>query len=186
MEEFPITANSTAENAPVELLSRRHQMFPVLSDADITRMRRFGTPQDFKRGDTVCAAGGPSHGMFVVLEGALSISQRDGLGHVAPIRSQGPGQFLAEVAQLSGGRTLVDGHADEDVEVLLIPPEQLRALIIAEADLGERITRALIQYDETLRKPLRDAGLVTRDAREVERKKVGLHKARRAPQYSKR
>ena len=48
------------------------------------------------------------------------------------------------------------------------------------------ITRALIQYDETLRKTLRDAGLVTRDAREVERKKVGLHKARRAPQYSKR
>ena len=48
------------------------------------------------------------------------------------------------------------------------------------------ITRALIKYDETLRKPLRDAGLVTRDAREVERKKVGLHKARRAPQYSKR
>ena len=48
------------------------------------------------------------------------------------------------------------------------------------------ITRALIEYDETLRKTLRDAGLVTRDAREVERKKVGLHKARRAPQYSKR
>ncbi|MBL6751281.1 MAG: 30S ribosomal protein S9 [Nevskia sp.] len=48
------------------------------------------------------------------------------------------------------------------------------------------ITRALIKYDEALRKPLRDAGLVTRDAREVERKKVGLHKARRAPQYSKR
>ncbi|EIT68543.1 MULTISPECIES: 30S ribosomal protein S9 [Hydrocarboniphaga] len=48
------------------------------------------------------------------------------------------------------------------------------------------ITRALIQYDESLRKTLRDAGLVTRDAREVERKKVGLHKARRAPQYSKR
>jgi small subunit ribosomal protein S9 len=48
------------------------------------------------------------------------------------------------------------------------------------------ITRALIQYDENFRKPLRAAGLVTRDAREVERKKVGLHKARRAPQYSKR
>jgi small subunit ribosomal protein S9 len=48
------------------------------------------------------------------------------------------------------------------------------------------ITRALIQYDEALRPPLRAAGLVTRDAREVERKKVGLHKARRAPQFSKR
>lgn len=48
------------------------------------------------------------------------------------------------------------------------------------------ITRALIQYDEELRPTLRAAGLVTRDAREVERKKIGLHKARRAPQYSKR
>ena len=48
------------------------------------------------------------------------------------------------------------------------------------------ITRALMQYDETLRKSLRVAGFVTRDAREVERKKVGLHKARKRPQYSKR
>jgi len=48
------------------------------------------------------------------------------------------------------------------------------------------ITRALIAYDETLRKPLRQAGFVTRDAREVERKKVGLHKARKRPQFSKR
>jgi small subunit ribosomal protein S9 len=48
------------------------------------------------------------------------------------------------------------------------------------------ITRALIEYDETLRSPLRTAGFVTRDAREVERKKVGRRKARRGPQYSKR
>lgn len=48
------------------------------------------------------------------------------------------------------------------------------------------ITRALMQYDETLRKDLRAAGFVTRDAREVERKKIGLHKARKRPQYSKR
>ncbi len=48
------------------------------------------------------------------------------------------------------------------------------------------ITRALMEYDETLRKTLRGAGFVTRDAREVERKKVGMHKARKRPQYSKR
>ena len=48
------------------------------------------------------------------------------------------------------------------------------------------ITRALMEYDETLRKVLRQAGFVTRDAREVERKKIGLHKARKRPQYSKR
>jgi len=48
------------------------------------------------------------------------------------------------------------------------------------------LTRALIEYDETLRRSLRKAGFVTRDAREVERKKVGLHKARKGTQYSKR
>jgi len=48
------------------------------------------------------------------------------------------------------------------------------------------LTRALIEYDESFRQPLRKAGFVTRDAREVERKKVGLRKARRATQYSKR
>ncbi len=48
------------------------------------------------------------------------------------------------------------------------------------------ITRALIEYDEAFRSPLRRAGLVTRDARQVERKKVGLHKARKRPQFSKR
>ncbi|MDM8557827.1 30S ribosomal protein S9 [Thiotrichales bacterium HSG14] len=48
------------------------------------------------------------------------------------------------------------------------------------------LTRALMVYDESFRKPLRKAGFVTRDAREVERKKIGLHKARKRPQYSKR
>lgn len=48
------------------------------------------------------------------------------------------------------------------------------------------LSRALVEYDETLRSPLRKAGFLTRDAREVERKKVGLHKARKRPQYSKR
>lgn len=48
------------------------------------------------------------------------------------------------------------------------------------------LSRALIQYDETMRAPLRAAGYVTRDARKVERKKVGLRKARKSPQYSKR
>ncbi len=52
--------------------------------------------------------------------------------------------------------------------------------------IRQGITRALIEYDETLRRPLRVAGFVTRDAREVERKKVGRRKARRGPQYPKR
>ncbi|MFO0512835.1 MAG: 30S ribosomal protein S9, partial [Gammaproteobacteria bacterium] len=53
-------------------------------------------------------------------------------------------------------------------------------------DIRHGITRARSEYGETLRQPLRVAGFVTRDAREVERKKVGRRKARRGPQYSKR
>ena len=82
--------------------------------------------------------------MFVLLSGHVAITQRDGLGHVTPVIDQGPGQFLAEIGQLSGRVALVDGHAEGDVETLLIPPERLRALLVAEADLGERIMRALI------------------------------------------
>jgi thioredoxin reductase (NADPH) len=124
--------------------SRLHQTFPVLSDAEMARIARFGSVQQFARGSRLFTAGEPGPGMFLVLKGVVAITQRDGLGRVVPIVRQGPGQFLAEVGQLSGRPALVDGHADEDVEVLLVPPAQLRALLVAEADLGERITRALI------------------------------------------
>jgi len=126
------------------LQSRWHQMFPTLAAAEVQRARRFGTVRSYVRGDRLYAAGEPSPGMFVVLSGHVTISQRDGLGQVTPITTHGPGQFSGEIAQLSGHHGLVDGDADDDVEALLITPEQLRALIIAEAELGERIVRALI------------------------------------------
>ncbi len=126
------------------LRSRTWQMFPSLTDAEIARMKRYGTVRRYAKGERLFQAGEPGPGMFVVLAGSVTISQRDGLGHVSPMLRQGAGQFMAEVGQLSGGQALVDGDADVDTEVLLIPPEQLRALIIAEADLGERIMRALI------------------------------------------
>ena len=107
-------------------------------------MRRFGEPRSFKHGDALFETGKAGPGMFVVLSGHVAITQRDGLGHVTPVIDQGPGQFLAEIGQLSDRVALVDGHAEGDVETLLIAPERLRALLVAEADLGERIMRALI------------------------------------------
>ncbi|MDB5932036.1 MAG: FAD-binding protein [Polaromonas sp.] len=124
--------------------SRRHQMFPVLAAPEVERMRRFGQVLRFRRGERLFASGEPGPGMFVVLRGLLAVTQRDGMGHVLPLVRHGPGEFSAEVGQLSGRPALVDGHAETDVETLLIPPDQLRALIIAEADLGERLVRALI------------------------------------------
>jgi thioredoxin reductase (NADPH) len=133
-----------ADVSPSQVTSRQHQMFPTLSEAEIARIGRFGTVQRYARGARLFAAGEQGPGMFVVLKGVVAITQRDGMGHVVPIVRQGPGEFLAEVGQLSGRPALVDGHAEDEVETLLVPPGQLRALIIAEADLGERIVRALI------------------------------------------
>src|ERR1700704_3198634 len=123
---------------------RLEQTFPVLTAPEIARMRRFGEVRHYKDGETLFETGKPGPGMFVILSGHVAITQRDGLGHVTPVIDQGPGQFLAEIGQLSGRIALVDGTAEGDVESLLIPPERLRALLVAEADLGERIMRALI------------------------------------------
>jgi len=129
---------------PDSMKSRQHQMFPVLHDDEIARIARFGTLKQYRAGERLFSAGDPGPGMFVLLKGVVLVSGRDGLGHVVPIVRDGPGQFLAEVGQLSGHPALVDGTAEEDVDALLVPPPQLRALLIAEADLGERIVRALI------------------------------------------
>src|SRR5947207_6541488 len=123
---------------------RHEQTFPTLAHHEIERMRRFGELRTFQHGETLFETGKVGPGMFVVLSGTVAITQRDGLGHVTPIIDQGPGQFLAEIGQLSGRVALVDGHAEGDVETLLIPPDKLRALLVAEAMLGERIMRALI------------------------------------------
>jgi thioredoxin reductase (NADPH) len=139
------TESKTDGSAPLAATFPRHeQTFPALTPQDIARMRRFGDIRTYKHGDMLFETGKPGPGMFVILSGHVAISQRDGLGHVTPVIDQGPGQFLAEVGQLSGRPALVDGHAEGDVETLLIPPERLRALLVAEADLGERIMRALI------------------------------------------
>src|SRR6476469_6695343 len=123
---------------------RHEQTFPALTDSEIERMRRFGKLRTYRHGEALFETGKVGPGMFVVLSGTVSITQRDGLGHVTPVIDQGPGQFLAEIGQLSGRVALVDGHAKGSVETLLISPERLRALLVAEADLGERIMRALI------------------------------------------
>src|SRR3954468_3019304 len=141
-----ITSRNKADGSPsrVAAFPRHEHTFPELTPHEIARMRRFGEVRHYRNGERLFETGKPGLGMFVILSGHVAITQRDGLGHVAPVIDQGPGQFLAEIGQLSGRVALVDGHAEGEVETLLIPPDKLRALLVAEADLGERIMRALI------------------------------------------
>src|ERR1700742_4456890 len=138
------TVDTTGNAPPGQAFPRRAQTFPELTTQEIARMRGFGDIRRYHDGEKLFETGKPGPGMFVILSGHVAITQRDGLGHVTPVIDQGPGQFLAEIGQLSGRVALVDGVAEGDVETLLIPPERLRALLVAEADLGERIMRALI------------------------------------------
>jgi len=129
---------------PLSLANRADQLSPQLSEAEIARISRFGTVRHYSLGERLVAAGEPNPGLFVVLKGRALTSLRDGLGHVMPFSSRGRGQILGEISALVGRSALVDVDAEGEVEALLVPHEQLRALIIAEADLGERLVRAMI------------------------------------------
>jgi thioredoxin reductase (NADPH) len=124
--------------------TRGDQMFPTLEPGEIERMRRFGELRRFDVGEALSRIGEAGPGVSVVLAGAVEIMRRDKAGRSQPIVTHLPGAFMGELAQLSGRPALVDALARKPVEVLVIPPDRLRALLAAEAELGERIMRALI------------------------------------------
>jgi thioredoxin reductase (NADPH) len=131
---MPLPLNPTIE-------TRRAQMFPALDERDVARLRRFGTLQTFATGDRLFKAGAVAPGLYIIMSGNVEVTQ--GSNHEA-IVTHGPGTFLGELAQLSGRPALVDAEAKEPVAALCIPSPRLRDLLVQEADLGERIMRALI------------------------------------------
>jgi thioredoxin reductase (NADPH) len=124
--------------------TRRHQMFPALEPSEIERVRRFGVVRSYGAGEALARVGEVGHGLTIVLAGEVDITQHDESGRREPIVTHGPGAFMGELAQLAGRPALVDAYALGAVEALVIPPDRLRALLVAEAELGERIMRALI------------------------------------------
>jgi thioredoxin reductase (NADPH) len=133
-------------DAPARALleSRSHQMFPTLAPAEIDRLRRFGGLRRYQHDEQVIATGEISPGLFVILDGEVVVTQRSPLGYEEPIVTHGPGSFMGELNQLSGRPSLVDAHAVKPVEAIVIAPQNLRDVLVVEAELGERIMRALI------------------------------------------
>ena len=124
--------------------TRREQMFPVLEPFEIERVRRFGEARSFGPGEPLVKVGDAGRGFAIILSGQVEVARYDASGHRVQIVIHGAGVFLGELAQLAGRPALVDAWAREPVEALMIPPDRLRALLVAEAELGERIMRALI------------------------------------------
>jgi len=123
--------------------TRAAQMFPRLGEEEIARLSRFGEPRSFRSGELVASPGKVSPGLLLILSGKLEVIRTDS-GEGTHIVTHERGNFSGELANLSGRPSLTEARALSDIEALVIPPAKLRALLIAEADLGERIMRALI------------------------------------------
>ena len=140
-----IDNGANVEDPSVREHPRYQQIFPVLSEAEIDRVRRFGDLSRYSRGELLYRAGVLCPGMFVLLSGKVRIVGRDGLGHERTIHIYTQrGEFTSDVTQLSNKPAVVDAHVIEDVEAVLVRPDELSAMMISEADLGEKIMRALI------------------------------------------
>ncbi len=131
-----------AAQSPID--ARHAEMFPVLALSEIGRISRLGERRAYPAGARIFSTGEIAPGAFVLLSGQVDIMQRVGDRDAELIVSHGPGSFMGELAQLSGRPALVDGVARGPVEVLVIPQRRLRDLLVEEAELGERIMRALI------------------------------------------
>lgn len=126
------------------LETRRHQMFPQMDERDIARLRRFGEVRHFTDGEMILKAGEVGPGLAFVLHGKIDVRQGGAVSHRQPIVQHGPGSFLGELAQLSDRPALVDAMAEGEVEAIIVPARRLRDVLVQEAELGERIMRALI------------------------------------------
>ena len=133
----------SAPEQPV-IAKRHEQMFPVLERHEIDRVRRFGEIRTFNSGEHLAEVGKIGAGLIIILSGSVDVTRRNLTGHHTPIVTHEPGSFIGELAQMSGRPSLVDAVSTGTVEALVIAPSKLRALLIAEAELGERIMRALI------------------------------------------
>jgi thioredoxin reductase (NADPH) len=133
-----------ASNARPTIETRREQMFPTLDTSDLARARRFGEVRSWVKGERVMTAGETSPGMVVILSGEVAVAQHDAMGSHEAIVTHTSGSFMAELTSLSGSAALADGVAQSAIEAIVIPPPRLRDLMVQEADLGERIMRALI------------------------------------------
>src|SRR5258706_15150172 len=123
--------------------ARREQAFPVLEKADMERLCRFGENRSYAAGEYMAKAGEIGPGMFLILSGEVVVTQRDDSKPHDPIVTYGPGSFGGELAQLSGRRALVAAVAKTPVEALVISSHRISDLLVEEAELGERIMRAL-------------------------------------------
>jgi thioredoxin reductase (NADPH) len=137
--------NSIESDVAVSVISNRSdQTFPFIPEREIERTRAFGKEMQWTAGDVMFSMGHSSPGLVVMLKGLVRVIRRDAVGRVHRVFEYRAGQFLGEIAQLFGHPCLGDGVVVEDTTAIVIESADLRRLLVMEAELGEKIMRALI------------------------------------------
>ncbi len=124
-------------------LDARAQAFPVLTAAQISRVRSGGKLRPVKKGEILFEPDATSMPFFVLLSGSMEIVQPDCTGE-RPIATHGPGEFTGEMTMISGRRSLVRGRVTEPGEFLELSADGLRSLVARDAELSEIFMRAFI------------------------------------------
>jgi thioredoxin reductase (NADPH) len=124
-------------------LDARTQAFPILTAAQISRVRSGGKLRHVKKGEILFEPGDTNVPFFVLLSGSMEIVQPDLAGE-RPIVTHGPGAFTGEMTMISGRRTLVRGRVTEPGEFLELSADGLRSLVARDAELSEIFMRAFI------------------------------------------
>jgi thioredoxin reductase (NADPH) len=137
--------------------TRRPQMFPTLTPAQMTRLEGFGTRKRVQVGEVLAQSGEREGRIFVVISGSIEIL-RAGLSIEERVTLHTAGQFTGEMSTLRGARSLVRTRVFEDGEVLIIDHDNLRRLVQTDAALSEMLMRAFI---------LRRVGLIEADSSDV-------------------
>src|ERR1700682_6288511 len=124
-------------------LDARTQAFPVLTPAQIDRIRPLGRPRDVKRGEILFEPNDTAVPFFVLLSGSMEIVQPSLEGE-RPVATHAAGEFTGEITMISGQRCLVRGRVTEEGEFLEVSGDGLRLLVARDAELSEILMRAFI------------------------------------------
>ncbi|MGZ6036869.1 MAG: FAD-dependent oxidoreductase, partial [Myxococcaceae bacterium] len=124
-------------------LDRRELLYPKMTPAQLARVASYGTRREVRAGEEVYRQGDEHVPLFVVLTGQLDVV-RPGLDGEHLVLTCEPGEFTGEVNLLSGRRSLVTGRMRTDGELLAVPAQSVRRLVVADAELSELLMRTFI------------------------------------------
>lgn len=122
---------------------RQYQRFPVLTPAQIDRIRHYGEVRRFTAGQTLFRQGDRNIPTYVVVSGTLIVERGNALSSHS-LGTRGPGMFTGDIGSLVGRGAVATVSVEADAELLVITPDGMRALVVTEADLSEVIMRAFI------------------------------------------